>query len=345
VVGRSEQAKLDRLISEVARGERTLQGIHDPQLRESVRVALRLHDDAPSGPDEYTRRRMRARVMARLRPHRPTLRDNAWAALWYLGRPAPYIVRSVALVAIIVCSGLGATITSAESLPDDVLYPVKLAAEGVRLALAGAPEDRAAVELTIAEHRLVEAEKLAASGRSSEALVASAVYSEHIASAALELAPQADQSIAVNAQLEQSFSAQRERAQALSSILSLDESSAKGAHVLWMIASPTLAPGRTQVERIAETAASMAVDIADAADVEMAEAPARTAAPVRANESPHVTAPASSRATTPARASDTAKATRKAADKARAAAEKLKQTLKDLREKHSQKDDHGDDGR
>jgi len=167
VVGRSEQTKLDGLIQEVARGQRTLQGIHDPRLRESVRVALRMHEDAPSGPDEYTRRRMRARVMSRLRPHRPTMRDNAWAALWYLGRPAPYIVRSVALAAILVCAGLGATITSAESLPDDALYPVKLAAESVRLALASAPEDRAAVELTIAEHRLVEAEKLASSGRSS----------------------------------------------------------------------------------------------------------------------------------------------------------------------------------
>jgi hypothetical protein len=368
VVGRNEQVKLDTLIGQVARGERTLQGIHDPELREAVRVALRMHEDAPSGPDEYTRRRMRARVMSGLRPHRPTLRDNAWAALWYVGRPAPYIVRSVALAAILICSGLGATITSAESLPDDVLYPVKIAAESVRLALAGAPEDRAAVELSIAEHRLVEAEKLAASGRSSEALVASAIYSQHIASAALELATQADQSISVNAQLEQSFSAQRGRAQALATLLALDESSARGAQVLAMIASPTLAPGRTQVERIAETAASMAVDIADAADEEMAEVTPndaargpfanatarRTGAPMTitkalatANAAPHAmaTSTATSRATLPSRASDTAKATRRAAEQARAAAEKLKKTLEKLRQHEGQQDGQGDDDR
>jgi Domain of unknown function (DUF5667) len=360
VVGRSEQSKLDRLIQEVARGQRTLQGIHDPALRESVRVALRMHEDAPSGPDEYTRRRIRARVMSGLRPQRPTMRDNAWAALWYLGRPAPYIVRSVALVAILVCFGLGATITSAESLPDDLLYPVKLASESVRLALAGAPEDRAAVELSIAEHRLVEAEKLAAGGRSSDALVASAVYSQHIASAALELAPQADQSVTVNAQLEQSFSAQRDRAQALATILALQVSSARGAQVLAMIAAPTLAPGRTQVERIAETAASLAVDLADAADEEVAEMTADDAAsaqlanatprptgapedsakaPVLANASPHVTTSATPHAGPLSRASDNAKATRRAAVKARAAAEKLKETLKELRGKQSQKDD------
>ena len=360
MVGRSEQSKLDRLIQEVAQGERTLQGIQDLKLRESVRVALRMHQRAPSGPDDYTRRRMRGRVMSRLSPRPPTLRDNAWAALWYLGRPAPYIVRSVALAAILVCTGLGATITSADSLPDDPLYPVKLAAESVRLALAAAPEDRAAVELTIAEHRLVEAEKLAASGRSSEALVASAVYSQHIASAALALASQADASVTVNAQLEQSFTAQRERALALSTILSLDESSAKGAQVLAMLASPTLAPGRTQVERIAETAASMAVDLADAADVEMAEiiaadartplanaTPRRTGAPndsaqapIAANATPRANATATARATPHSRASDTAKATRKAAQQARASAEKLKQTLKELREKQSHWDDH-----
>lgn len=367
VVGRTERAKLDRLIQEVARGQRTLQGIHDPKLRESVRIALRMHEDAPSGPDEYTRRRMRARVMSSLRPHRPTMRDNAWAALWYLGRPAPYIVRSVAVAAILVCSGLGATITSAESLPDDVLYPVKIAAESVRLALAGAPDDRAAVELTIAEHRLVEAEKLAASGRSSEALVASAVFSQYIAWAALELAPQADQSVSVNAQLQSSFNAQRERAQALATILSLDPSSAKGAHVLAMIASPTLAPGRTQVERIAETAASMALDMADAADEDMAETmandaateativdatPRQTGSPIASAKAPAIANPASRtpptatpRATARTRASDTAKATRRAAEQARAANEKLKQTLKDLREKQSQKNDHQDDDR
>jgi hypothetical protein len=363
VVGRSEQVKLDTLIGEVARGERTLQGIHDPKMREAVRVALRMHQDAPSGPDEYTRRRIRARVMSSLRPHRPTLRDNAWAALWYIGRPAPYIVRSVALAAIIVCTGLGATITSAESLPDDALYPVKLAAESVRLALAGAPEDRAAVELTIAEHRLVEAEKLAASGRSSEALVASAIYSQHIASAALELAPQADLSISVNAQLEQSFSAQRERAQALATLLSLDESSARGAQVLAMIASPTLAPGRTQVERIAETAASMAVGFADAADEEVAEitanaapaavfanaTPRRTNTPITttapATAAPRSTSTATTRATLPSRASDTAKATRRAAEQARAAAEKLKKTLEKMREQDGQQQGQRDDDR
>ncbi len=367
MVGRSKQEKLDRLIGEVARGERTLAGISDPELREAVRVALRLHKEAEDllGLDEYMRMRVRARVMAGLRPRAPTLRDNAWLALWLFGRPAPYIVRAVALSALLVAAGMGATVASADSLPDDLLYPVKIAAEGVRLALAGAPQDRAAVELSIAEHRLVEAEKLAVSGRVSDARVASAVYSWHIAAAAAELSTE-DEDSPVVAQLESSFNAQRERAQRLSETLAADVGSARAAEVLAMIASPTFAPGLTQIERLAETAASLATDLADAAEEEaqaaafeeeeQAAAPetnfdalressvprasgnVRQSAPTatlrgatdaRATTAAQSRAIATStpRATAHAKASNNAKVARKAAEQARAAAERLKQAL------------------
>jgi hypothetical protein len=274
-VGRSKQETLDRLIGEVARGERTLVGITDPELREEVRIALRLHQDANDlpGPDEYTRMRMRVRIMAGLRPRAPTLRDNAWTALWWLGRPAPYIARSIAISAFIVAAGMGATLASADALPNDLMYSVKVAAEGVRLALAGTPADRAAVELSIAEHRLAEAEKLALSGRVSDARVASAVYSAHIAAAAAELSAENEGSPVV-AQLESSFIAHRERAERLAETLASDADSARAAEVLAMLATPTMAPGETQIERVADTAASLASDLADAAEVEAAQAAA-----------------------------------------------------------------------
>jgi hypothetical protein len=374
VVGRSKHEKLDRLIGEVARGERDLAGISDPELREGVRLALRLHEDAEDLPgfDEYMRMRVRARVMAGLRPRAPTLRDNAWTALWYLGRPAPYIVRAVALSALIVGAGMGATVASADSLPDDLLYPVKVAAEGVRLALAGAPEDRAAVELSIAEHRLAEAEKLAVLGRVSDARVVSAVYSAHIAAAAAELSAE-DEDSAVVAQLESSFNAQRERAQRLSDTLAADAGHARAAEMLAMIASPTMAPGLTQIERVAETAASLATDLADAAEDEAAlaafeeeqeaavapqanvDASRETTAPrasgnvrqiaptatlrrptdARANTAPQsrAVATSSTRPTADAKASNNAKAARKAAEQARASAERLKQALLKAKEK------------
>jgi hypothetical protein len=265
VVGRSRQHQLDRLIDEVAHGKRELGSIRDQQLREAVRLALRLHKQTPETPDPYARLRMRARVIAGLRPHGPTLLDNAWTALWLLGRPAPYIVRSVAFAALLAAAGLGATVASADTLPDDLLYPVKIAAEGVRLALAAVPADRAAVELSIAEHRLSEAERLATSGRTLDALVASAMYSQHIASAAAELAPEAETSPLAR-QLESRFDEQRGRAQTLATTLSTSSKSAAAARILAMIARPTFAPGPTVIQRVADTAVGLSTELARAAD-------------------------------------------------------------------------------
>lgn len=359
MVGRDDQNRLDRLIGEVARGERDLSSIRDARLREAVRLALRLHQDPPSAPDAYTRARMRARIMAGLRPRRPTLLDNAWTALELLARPAPYIVRGIATASVLVCLGMGAVVASADSLPDDALYPLKLASEQVRLALADAPGDRAGVELSIADHRLREAETLAGNGRTSDALVASAMYSQHIASAAAELAPEANTDLGT--QLESTFSAQRERAQALASTLATDVKSERGAQILALIASPTMAPGATKIERVADTAATLAVGLADAAEaaavVQPTDTPRTTeaqsvtttqraaeSAPItprvtatarttdRPTNTPHATATAGQ--TRDPRASDAAKITRKAADDARAAAEKLKQALKQSKDKH-----------
>jgi len=369
-VGRGRQTQLDRLIREVSRGERQLGSIRDERLREAVRVALRLHKDSPAAPDAYARARMRARVMGGLRPHRKTLRDNAWTALELLARPAPYIVRGFALGSVLVTLGMGAVVASADTLPDDLLYPVKIATEQMRLALADAPGDRAGVELSIAEHRLSEAEKLAASGRTSDALVASAMFSQHIASAAAELAPQPDADLGL--QLESAFNAERERASTLAGALATEVKTARGAQVLALLAAPTV-PGPTRLESVAETAASLAGVLADAADVAAAEnatlatpasgaasrsetSPAALAAYVetpRASQkqegaTARVSATATQRAATPQaaavrtdapaptaaqtrdpRAADAAKIAREAATNARAAADRLKQTLKD----------------
>lgn len=390
MVGKSGPKRLERLIVEVSRGERDIFSIRDARVREAVRVALRLHNDSPAAPDAYARARMRARIMAGLRPRRQTLWDNAWVALELLARPAPYIVRGIALAAVLVCLGMAAVVASADTLPDDLLYPLKLASEQVRLGLADAPGDRAGVELSIASHRLREAERLAGSGRISDALVASAMYSQHIATAAAELAPSSETDL--DAQLESTFAAQRDRARSLAAALATDVKSARGARILALIAAPAMAPGATKIERVAETAALLAVELANAAEIAASDnanistappsatprrpdtlpalvvlrtdappsndtqsddtqttapsefAPPRTStsggissaaarlveaarATERASDVPHVVA---TPAPTPdPRAADAAKITRKAADDARAAANKLKHTLKD----------------
>ena len=312
MVGKDRPNDLDRLLDEVSRGQRRLDSIRDPKLREAVRVALRIHQDTAMAPDQYTRMRMRARVMSRLDPRGPSLLDNAWTALELLAKPAPYIVRGIALAAVLVAGGLSATVVAADTLPDDLLYPVKIASEAVRLALAVAPDDRASVELSIAEHRLAEAEKLASSGRTSDALVASAMYSEHVASAAAELVPNDMSPVAQ--QLEAAFTQQRDRAQTLSSSLSTNTRSAAAAQILATIAKPTLAPGLTAAERVAETAAGVAQQLAavaehDAAAAATATVPVPVAASPTGTTSPTAPRATATAQTAPARPTETAHAT------------------------------------
>lgn len=283
MVGRNRHQQLDRLIEEVSRGERELSSIRDAAQREAVRIALHLHKEAAEQPDAYTRIRMRARVLGRLDARRPTVRDHAWTALELIARPAPYIVRGVALAAVLLCLGMGAIVASADTLPDDLLYPVKLSAEAVRLALADTPADRAVIEASIAEHRLHEAERLAANGRTTDALVASALYSQHIASAAAELAPASTSDLA--RQLEARFDADRVRAQVLATSLRTNAKSARAAHVLELIARPTAVPGDTGVVRVASTAAGVAEQLVQEAATEVATEAVIEAASV-ASQSP-----------------------------------------------------------
>src|SRR2546428_6957593 len=188
VVGQRTSKDTAKLIEEVARGDRLLEDIKDPQLRETVRLALRLHKDPYTAPDARTRSRIRARVLFGLHPHNATLVDRLAIAFEVLGRPPPYAMRALAVGLVIVAAGASTAVVSSGTVADDALYSVKTTSEQMRLALATSPEDRAVVELSIAEHRLAEATALATLGDEDNAIVATSEYGEHMANAAAELA-------------------------------------------------------------------------------------------------------------------------------------------------------------
>jgi hypothetical protein len=265
VVGASRPEKLDRLIDSVARGERDLASIRDAKLRDAVRVALRMHMNAQSQLDALARARMRDRVLGSIHPRRPTFADRAAIAFEVLAKPAPYAVRVIAVTALCVATVAGATVAGADTLPNDPLYSLKIAGEDLRLTLALSAGDRANVQLSIAEHRLAEAEALATSGRDEDALVASSTYSQQIAEAAAELADLEalqPEVVALVAQLDDRFNAQRARVQLLATRLSADPTTIRASEILAVVAAPTLAPGLVGVQRIAETAAGVAEDLA-----------------------------------------------------------------------------------
>src|SRR5688572_3790479 len=134
--------------------------------------------NAERGLDALARARIRDRVLSSVQPRRATLVDRAVIAFEMIAKPAPYAVRAIAVGALCIATVAGASVAGADTLPNDPLYPVKLAGEDLRLTFALSAEDRASVQLSIAEHRLAEAEVLAASGRDEDTLVVSSTYSQ-----------------------------------------------------------------------------------------------------------------------------------------------------------------------
>ncbi len=304
MVGASRPEKLDRLIESVARGERDLASVRDAKLREAVRVALRMQMNAERSLDERARARIRERVLGSIEPRRITPADRALVAFEMIGRPAPYALRAIAVAALFVATVAGASVAGADTVPNDALYPVKLAGEDLRLTLALSAEDRASVQLSIAEHRLAEAEALATSGREEDTLVVSSTYSQQIAEAAAELAELEalqPEVVALIAQLDDRFNEQRSRMQTLATKLSADPATVHASEILAVIAAPTLAPGLLGVQRIAETAAGAAEDLAS-----------RTATPATPRASPQP------------RTARTIEVVRRNAEQARAAADRAK---------------------
>ena len=322
----------------------------------------------PDDLDEDQRARIRYQVLASLRGRSITLGDRLYDALALAALPAPHIVRVLVVITILLGILATATVASAQSLPDDALYGLKLAGEQVRLALALTPEDRAAVELSMAEHRLAEAEQLALDGRTSDVLVATSSYGEHLANAAAALAtvervdPNAG---AVVDRLRQRVADQQKRAADIARRLAADPGSPT-APVFRTIASlAPLSVGLLPLSaQIAENAASVTERIASeaariarggqapparpGADATRSPAPTPTRTPGRsdaprpvgagqparspqqATVTPRPTPQESAKPTSDPRSAalDAAEKARRDAEKAREAAEKAKEAAK-----------------
>ena len=261
----------------VARGVRRLEEIHDPILREAVAAALRLRE-RELRLDPASRARMRNTVLAALEPAKPTIADRLYGVFAVLGKPAPLLVRS--LVLLVVVSGLvgGATVASADSLPDDLLYGVKLAGEQLRLSVAVSPEDRASVELSIAEHRLDEAERLASAGREDDAIIATAAYGTSLGDAAADLASIEStdpRTAALVTQMQTTLGASQLRVATTATKLAADPRTATTAEVLAAVGATAVASKDSPATHIADLAAAITATLSTMAS----DRANRTAAP------------------------------------------------------------------
>jgi len=200
----------------------------------------------PDDLDEAERARIRRRVLAVV-PPRPGIGDRAYGLLALLAAPAPHLVRAIVSFALVAGVVASATVAGADALPDEPLYAMKIASEQLRLALAVSPEDRAAVELSMAQHRLAEAERLALSGSAPDVVVVTTAYGAHLAKAAAALAgsePDDARARAVVEQLRLRLAEQQRRAAGAEARLALDPDGAP-ARAFRVVASiaPQPSPG------------------------------------------------------------------------------------------------------
>ncbi|MGB3903741.1 MAG: DUF5667 domain-containing protein, partial [Anaerolineae bacterium] len=76
-----------------------------------------------------------------------------------------YKVLAVVMAAVVAIAGAGGgVVLAADSLPGDLLYPVKLISEDVRLALPLKPADRAELAMAFVRERVQEMAQLANQG-------------------------------------------------------------------------------------------------------------------------------------------------------------------------------------
>ncbi len=272
----------------MAHGVRRLEQIQDPILREAVAAALRLRT-RDARPDTASRVRMRNTVLAALAPAKPTLGDRVYGAFALIGMPAPMLVRGLASIVVIAAMLGGAAVSSADSLPDDALYSFKLAGEQVRLAVAVDAGDRASVELSIAEHRLDEAERLATDAREDDAIIATASYGSSLADAAADLASVESsdpRAAALVTQMQTSLTSSQVRVAAMATKLATDPRTAGTAEVLAVLAATAAPSAVSPATKIADQAAAITARLSMVADdrIKLSE-PRRTEMP-RASVSP-----------------------------------------------------------
>lgn len=173
---------LARCLAAIEAGEASVESClaahpeHAARLEPLLRTALALRGGLGAAPDPAFARRLRARLLAASAPRSP-LPEPRLAAWWHaLWRPA-VAVSAAALVLLVVVLAPVAAVTSADALPGDWNYGLKLKTEEVLLAL------RLRDHLDRADERAREIRQLAVIGRYQEIPEVTRAYQAELAEA------------------------------------------------------------------------------------------------------------------------------------------------------------------
>lgn len=124
------------------------------------------------------------RPVFRSRPAPVSPLASWWSGVRNLLTPSPAWVAGIAraagvLAGLLLVSGT-TLVASANTLPDELLYPVKLAAEDAQLAVTADPKAKVDLELLLASRRLEEVDRAAREGRSEAVARGLALYEEKV---------------------------------------------------------------------------------------------------------------------------------------------------------------------
>jgi len=143
-----------------------------PLLETSLRL---MRESAAIRPDaEYKARaqyRLQAMFYARHEESEKRTRIPVWRRKWAM---------AMTTVLVVLLAGIGAVAAAANALPDDALYPAKLAAEQVRMTLAFSDVDEAKLHLQFAERRAAEMTELARQGKSEKISILAKQVADHV---------------------------------------------------------------------------------------------------------------------------------------------------------------------
>ena len=134
----------------------------ETELRPLLRIAMRADQlGSEEVPDEVAAR-SRARLLAQAEELRASRAGQSFP-VWL-----PRLAAALIIALAILISGTGLYIASAQALPGDTLYPVKRAAEGLRISLAPSSDQKLALSLSYSQRRLDEIRSLLDRGRRSQ---------------------------------------------------------------------------------------------------------------------------------------------------------------------------------
>jgi hypothetical protein len=134
-----------------------------PDQREELKELLRIARDMENVPFPPVRDEVVASCLAKVNKTLHSQKKQGWAAriprlqwprLPYL--PSPAWAKALAFIIILFLISWGSVNLSADSIPGNFLYPIKLTCEKVKFLLTTDPEEKAELRLTYSELRMQE---------------------------------------------------------------------------------------------------------------------------------------------------------------------------------------------